>query len=208
MDSFQAGPIFLVARFVGSWLYIIFRSEGLFVLLKCIFSSDEEFKEKFQFSISENGDKSFSWRIRFSLVLRAITEAFLIIGSSVSFVLLPSWSGLMADVSTSLNLIIIDDKIYWIIERFFRQIPGLNSVKHTVKYKGSARTQTGRKSPSDGLRGAINMSLTLVVVLVIWLIDIVQTNAKKGQPQPAWLNPFLPREAVTESCTGADGCSG
>ena len=159
--------LFLLARFVGSWIFIIFRSEDLFLLIKCINSRDMH--EAFRFSIQEV--KGNERKIKLSLLLRACVQFSLIVGSSVSFILTPSWAGLMINVSASLNLAILDEKAFSIIKDFCARTPGLGDVAHTVQFQS-------RSKSSDRLRGKINMLATVAATFVLCGIDFVQTQTR------------------------------
>ena len=172
---FPTELLYLLARLIGSWVYIIFRSEHLYVLVKCIFSKD---MKEFEFSIPGDPKQYNSCRIKFSLVLRILVDFVMIVGMCVCFVLTPSLKGLMADVSVSLNLMIIDDKVFWGIEKFCGRIPGLHDVKHTVKMIKYSEN-------ADSMRGAINVFVTSAVMFAIWMIDHIQTAYREAQSQQA-----------------------
>ena len=157
--------LYPIARFIGAWVFVVYRSDRLFMLLKYLISSDRKVFTFNSDDLNEHGIASSGIAVRLSILLRVVVEFVIILGMCLAFVISPSMKTLVMDVNLSLNLNLADSQLFEVVVQFIREIPGMKDVRRSLTMDNSAN------KPS-GLRGLLNLSIVLFVWSVVYFQSI------------------------------------
>ena len=154
-SKFSVDKLYPIARVFGAWIFAVYQSSNLFICFKYLCSNAKQRTTKFKFE----GNIGNSWAVTFSIALRCVVEFFMVVGKCLAFVLSPSAKSMMLDVNLSWALVAIDNNIFWLVEKFSDQMPGMRSLKQTITHK--------RSNEPEKLRGILNCFIVVFVMSIV-----------------------------------------